>query len=233
MKILCVGDSWTKGWDIDPAVTWPYVLGRLLNAEVIVGANPGSDNETIVKTAQRLVKKYKPNLCIIGWSGVTRYFESKLFRSTQFSLSYVDPELSKKRDEWFENTSLNDLLDNWEYQISRVLGMGVPVMMFSVFGDVPARNHSEFLDKSFLEYLANLQGVDFKYKIPIFEFGFLHEDNITTENFAKKYLGDKWQYACVEREELRDTKYFLNCGHPNEDGHTAWAKHLKEIICQQ
>jgi hypothetical protein len=233
MKIVCVGDSWTKGWDIDPACTWPIILGKKLNAEIIVGANPGSDNETITKTAQRLVKKHKPDLCIIGWSGVTRYFESKLFRSTQFSLSYVEPELSDKRDQWFENHSLTDILDIWEYQISRVSGMGVPIIMFSVFGDKPARSHLNFLDKSFLEYLANRQGVNFRYNIPIFEFGFLHEDNRTTEKFATRYFNNKWQYACVEREELRDSKYFLNCGHPNIEGHSAWAEHLLEFICQQ
>ena len=233
MKILCVGDSWTKGWDIDPAVTWPYVLGKKLNAEIIVGANAGSDNETITKNTIRLVKKHKPDLCIIGWSGVTRYFKSKIFGSSQFSLSYVTPELSKERDEWFENISLTDILENWEYQISRVSGLGVPLLMFSVFGDTPLRKHLNFLDKSFLEYLANLQGVNFKYKIPIYEFDFLHQDNIVTENFAKKHFDAQWQYACVEREELRDSKYFLNCGHPNQDGHLAWATHLEQRICQR
>ena len=231
MKIVCVGDSWTKGWDIDPIDAWPQVLGRKINAEIIVGANGGSDNETITKTAEKLVKKHRPDLCIIGWSGVTRYFKSKFLSSEQFSLSYVEPELSAKRDQWFEDHSLNDILDTWEYYMSRVTSLGVPVIMFSVFGDTPARKHIEFLDNSFLEFLANLQGVKFKYQIPIFEFGFLHKDNTTTEKFAEKYFDKKWQYACVEREELRDSKYFLNCGHPNEAGHSAWAEYLESIIC--
>lgn len=234
MKIICVGDSWTKGWDIENEDdTWPYVLGRLLGAEVIVGAVNGADNGTITDTALKLIKKHKPDLCIVGWSGVTRYFKSTLFRSEQFSLSYVPPELTEKRAAWFRENSLDNILDNWEYQMSKIEGAGVPVLMFSVFGDKPKRNHLDLTEVSFLEYIANKQGIQFKYSIPIFEFDFLHEGNTVTDEFAKKYFPTTWQYACVEREELRDTENFFNCGHPNEKGHKLWAKYLKEIICQR
>jgi hypothetical protein len=229
MKILCIGDSWTSGYGIEKIEnTWPYVLGTMTGSEIIVGARCGADNKSISINAKNLVKKHKPDLCIVGWSGVTRYSK----RHDQFSLSYVLPELGQKRKKWFADHSMNDILEIWNSQIHEINNLSIPVLMFSVFGDRPNCSHKNFLKISFLEYLANKQGVIFKYDIPLFEFGFLHESNTVTENFAKKYFPETWQYACVEREQLRDTEYFFNCGHPNEKGHHAWAGYLKDTICQ-
>ena len=84
-----------------------------------------------------------------------------------------------------------------------------------------------------MEYLANHEGIYFKYSIPIFEFDFLHENNTVTQEFAQRNFRPDWEYACVEREEVRmrdQRQLFLPCGHPNLKGHRVWAQYLKATL---
>jgi hypothetical protein len=107
----------------------------------------------------------------------------------------------------------------------------VPVIQFSTFGDKPLKQYNNFLEISFLEYLANKQEIYFDYEIPMFEYDWLNKNNYKlTKKFGKRYFNRDWQRACVERETVRPGKYFLPCGHPNEKGHKLWGEYLKGKI---
>ena len=205
MKILVCGDSWSEAWD----VTYPW--HSYLDCNVVNVAKSGSTNEEI---CDQFLKNYNDSfdLTVIGWSGVTRFSRNTVLPQhpnihlNEFSL--VDDETIQ----FFKNVSLNDILKHWENKIESVLLMSqAPVLHFSVFGDRPLKKYDNFLNISFLEYLANKQNIFFKYDIPIFEYDWLNQQNYKlTKKFGKQYFNKNWQRACVEREFVRPGKYFFS-----------------------
>lgn len=225
MKVLVCGDSWTEAWEVD--TPWHSYL----DCEIVNVAVSGSSN---IDICSQFLENYNDNfdLVIIGWSGVTRYPGTTPFGDNcHYEFSSVD----ETTIEFFKDKSLNDILLDWEVNIKSVLSVSkVPVLQFSAFGDRPLKDYDNFLKESFLEVLANKQGIYFKYDIPIFEYDWLYENNLkVTEPFGKKYFPNHWKRACVERDSIRPGKYFLDCGHPNEEGHKVWGKFIKDKINDQ
>lgn len=218
MKILSCGDSWTYGYGLNPNESWPNYLGSNIKNT----SKCGSSNNHIL---DQFLDSYNNNydLVIIGWSGVTRLWDDKFHDFSTVDQIAID---------YYKNKTLDNILNKWDNQIQKVLKVSkVPVIQFSVFGDVPLKYYKNFIKISFLEFLANKQNVYFKYDIPIFEFDWLNENNlILTEEFGKKYFPKDWKKACVERENLRPSKYFLDCGHPNKEGQQLWGEFIKEKI---
>ena len=160
------------------------------------------------------------------------YNFKKLLYVADHIFSYRVKNINDYRLRNFKNTSLSDILDNWETYIKSVLSVStVPVLQYSVFGDKPKVQHERFLEKSYLEHLADCSNSSFEYKIPMFEFDWLNEQNYkVTKPFAVKYFDENWEKACVERENIRPSKYFQNCGHPNAAGHKIWANFINKQI---
>lgn len=219
-KILICGDSWTEGYGLDYKLAWPFYLIH----DVVNVAKSGSTN-------QQILEQFKENysididLVIIVWSGCTRH----CVKNEVYEFSTIH----KQSASFFKTKSLQNLLQVWESYIDEILKIStVPVLQYSVFGDQPTKEYPNFNKKSFLEYLANDQGVFFKYQIPIFEFGWLSKNNYDnfTKDFGKKYFPKKWKKACIERETIRDSKNFLICGHPSEEGHKVWASFIKNEV---
>lgn len=218
MKILICGDSWTEGYDIKSAEAWP----NFINYEFDNVAVSGSTNKQILS---QFLNNYNESydLVIIGWSGATRFIEDSLH---EFSC------VNKQTIKYFRDKSLVDILQSWDDCIKTVLNKSsVPIIQFSVFGDVPLIKYDKFIKEGFLEFLAEQQGMKFQYDIPIFEFDWLNEKNLKlTNSFAKKYFSKDWKRACVERELVRPGTYFLICGHPNAEGHKLWGNFIKGKI---
>jgi hypothetical protein len=218
MKLLICGDSWTGGYGVQPNEAWPNLLGT----EFINTSKWGATNNCI---KEQFLDSYNNNYdaVIIGWSGVTRFWKNALYDFSSVNETTLN---------YYKDKTLNDILYTWDNHIKFILEKSkVPVIQFSVFGDCPLIKYDNFLDKSYLEFLANKQNTYFKYNIPIFEFDWLNENNLLlTEEFGKKYFPKNWKRACVERENIRSTKYFLGCGHPNSEGHKLWAQHIKGVL---
>lgn len=228
--ILAVGDSWTYGYGLkNRQDTWPHVLANLLEMPVIISAKSGADNETICENTIKYIKRFNPKIVIIGWSGVSRIRHSKK-PYIQYSLSQVPSEDTEHRKQFFKNSNINELSTIWQSQMDRVNSVFNNALHFSVFGDQHCVSADNLLKISMLEYIANAQKVKFKYSIPIFEFDFLHHDNIVSEEFCNREFDNNWIKACIEREELRDSKMFFNCGHPKVKGHRSWAKYLRSVL---
>jgi lysophospholipase L1-like esterase len=229
--ILTIGDSWTKGYGLaNKTHSWPYVLSKLTSVPIKVSARSGADNDSIGENAIKSYRKYKPDIVIIGWSGISRIRHSKK-PYVQYSLSQVPNEDIPARKEFFKNSTLNNLSKKWIEQIEMVeQNVDARVIHFSVFGDQHSTKHKNLLEKSMLEFIAEKQKTNFKYNIPIFEFDFLHQDNLVAKKFCKRELGRDWKRACVERENLRSSKMFFDCGHPNQKGHAVWADYIKDIL---
>jgi hypothetical protein len=224
MKILVCGDSWSEPWGVTPTKAWHCYLGN----EIVNVARSGSTNEQI---CNQFLKNYNNSfdLIIIGWSGATRFTRSVPYNNHwQHEFSNVD----KSTVDFFKDKSLNDILLDWETKIEKVISHTTTlIIQFSVFGDTPLKQYDNFLKESFLEFLANKQGIRFKYQIPIYEFDWLCERNYKFINrFGKKYFPKDWKKAIVERDVVRPGEYFLPCGHPNLKGHKAWGEFIKEFV---
>lgn len=228
MRLVCLGDSWTEGYGIsDKNDTYPYILSKMLNRDCVVLARNGNDNLSIL-SAFKNISIRDTDILIIGWSGISRFYIGN-DAAKQFSLSYVPQENNLYRKSFFESHDIDFLRCNWQNQLDYVHQYD-NAFSFSVFGDKPLVWHKNMIKDSYLIFLANESGINFEYDIDIFEFDFLHELNNVAEHFFNKHNMPLWQKACVEREKIRPSKYFFNCGHPNEEGHKIWAQHLFKVI---
>lgn len=72
--IYCIGDSFTYGEELSNREidAYPYVLGRMLNDEVINLGKPATGNYRMVKRAMDVVLNKKPSLVVVGWSDPAR-----------------------------------------------------------------------------------------------------------------------------------------------------------------
>lgn len=218
--ILCIGDSWTKGWGVGEAETWPKLLERMTRTPVVVMAEHGACNSYIHELYNEGMKKYDPDYVIIGWSGVSRY-EGIGDLSEVFS---IEKEIHRKK--FFRNQTLKTFADDFNFWVSS----SPSNFQFSVFGDQNLIRNPKVHNTSFFEFLAKKAGYDFQYEIPFFEFDYLNEDNKVAQEFFERNRVPNWRRACVERELVReeDRTYFLECGHPNAAGHKLWAEYIHD-----
>lgn len=218
MTILICGDSWTAGCGVGLDFSWPTYL----DCDVKNVAKNGSTNQEIF---EQFLKHYNTNYnaVIIGWSGVTRIIDVNRYEFSAVNRDTIN---------FFEKKSLTDLIESWQSMIDKIIKIcNKPILQFSVFGDKPYKKYNNFIEISCLEYLANEQGCKFNYNIPIFEFDWLNKNNyLLTKKFAKKYFDKTWQKAIVEREIIRDTKNFLICGHPSQQGQHIWGNFIKKKL---
>lgn len=228
MKIACFGDSWTHGYGIDKFDTYPNKLQSYSNHTVENISRPGASNYEIFDFYTNTDKNY--DILIFCWSGITRTQTNDGL--LEFS-GAPSEELNIKRKEYFSNITMQDLFDKWEHLMIQINEENVDkkVFHFSVFGETPTKHIDNFYSPSFLEYLANEQGVYFEYDIPFFEFDFLNNGNLNiTEPFFKRHWHKDWKRACVERESIRPGKNFQICGHPTVRGNEIWSKYIWGII---
>jgi len=220
MKILVGGDSWTYGWGVDESERWTsYLTGH----DVTNVAVSGYDNRSIATAIEKEHVRNKGDfdLIITVWTSMSR------IRKYHF----VSPEDHKK----FNKISLSDMMMEFGRQVRRIEDLSTPVLHYTVFGDNFPFNVDNYYPTSMLEHLSRLSGYEWYLKIPWFESGMLHKDNEEfTKTFADKYFKDDWKYAVIEREMPMLDKcldYFLQCGHPNAEGHKQWSDVINERIC--
>lgn len=224
-KILCCGDSWTRGWGIDSKNTWTSLISDVKMFNV---AQSGASNfEIMDQVISNLNSNY--DILIIGWSGVTRYH----YKDHKFDFCWSAD--FKHRNHFFKNKSLKDIETDFLQMNEQINAMcknkGIKLIKFSVFGDLKYLWDGHYTDNSFLDFLSIKQGCKFTYDIPFFEYDFLSAVNLkNTRAFAKKYFPRHWEKAVIERNNVRPGQYFLSCGHPNELGHLAWAEYIEKYI---
>lgn len=65
--ILAVGDSFTEGWEVDDAESWPAYLEQRLGLPVVNGGIGGYGTDQIVLRAEQLLPVIAPKVLIIGF----------------------------------------------------------------------------------------------------------------------------------------------------------------------
>lgn len=231
MKIAVFGDSWTEGYGLtNNNSPWPNILADQIGASLDNYASSGSSNKVIFNRFQEVFSnKPEYDLIIVGWSGSTR----RNFKDEFFDFSYCTKQLDMDRKKYFENLSLQEIIQPTKFYIENIrqfcLNTSTRVIFFSVFDNALIEESEDYIPITFLEYMANNQGVEFKYNMPIFEFGWLNDKNYKlVERFAKNsnLNFNKIKKAIVEREEIRPSKNFLPCGHPSAIGHVKFANFI-------
>jgi hypothetical protein len=228
MKILCCGDSWTEGYGVKKEESWPFVLSSITGHDVETLSVNGATNSDISNFYITKTNNQKYDLIIFCWSGITR----NRILDNVLEFSSGKDKIHLERLKYFKNKSLNDLINYWQDLMNQVDTWDTTRKLhFSIFGDRPLVKKDNFYNGSFLEFLAEKQNMKFNYEIPIFEFDWLSEENYDLVNkFANQYFDKNWKKAIIEREDVRPGKYFLDCGHPNVEGHTLWAKFIASLI---
>ena len=235
MKILVAGDSWNYGYGLDSPFTerWDSLLEGHEIKNVSIS---GSGNALI----ERMIMEHYDNhdLIIVGWSSVQRVYLPGIPRPQKLVELVLDSEKSDEvlqaRLDFFQyESSYDKMFKDFKKQIRNVESLPCKVIHFTVFGDKFPVEVKHKIDKSFLEFLANLGGYKFLFDIPFFEYGFLMDtETHLIETFCDNHFPKDWRYACYERELpiLDECKYFLVCGHPSKLGHIEWSKRIEQEI---
>lgn len=71
IRIVTIGDSFTYGWGVEEADSWPRILGALLEedgyrVEILNLGKPGDSPHSYARTARRWIPQLKPDLVITG-----------------------------------------------------------------------------------------------------------------------------------------------------------------------
>ena len=232
MKVLVAGDSWTEGYGVPSNKTWDNYLPKEWNV-TNVGLN-GKGNRKIAGNIRQYFDDH--DLIIVGWSSPGRIswgYDNLDDCKIEVHYNPEDSmELKAKRLEYFETVTSDTLRKNFSKCILEIEGLPCKVIHFSVFGDSLPVEVKYSVDISYVEYLANLAGYEFLLDIPMWEYDYLHKDNVDiVKNIARNsgWSAD-WELACFERElpkiHIERNPYQLKCGHPSILGHEKWGKKI-------
>lgn len=115
-RILCVGDSWTYGWGVDIAQSWPMQLETYLHehghpeAEVINCGKPGQFTTSYKSGLQAMLPLLKPDLVILGvlqLDDLAQLYEHHYFEQKQQSAP------PRQQDEHTLHSTLSGFLHNF------------------------------------------------------------------------------------------------------------------------
>ena len=229
MRVLVAGDSWTSGYGVESQQTWNNYLPK--HWDVTNVGEPGAGNRNIASNIRHYFDDH--DLIIVGWSSPGRIDECEIEVHYRPEASM---ELQAKRLEYFETVTSDTLRKNFSKYILEIEGLPCKVIHFSVFDDSLPVEVKHSVDISYMEYLANLAGYEFLLDIPMWEYDYLHKDNVDiVKNIARNsgWSAD-WELACFERElpkiHIERNQYQLECGHPSVLGHEKWGMKIVGLI---
>lgn len=230
-RVNIFGDSWTAGYGA--AKNWAECLHSTLIPNNL--AQHGNDNEKILQSViENLELGVRPRFLVVAWSSIARRMkEYGDIGLHTYPEDFPDKKLADADQlHLFKHTSTDRMYEEWKSQIIRVNEMAalgqIKVFHFSVFGEKPNWECDNFYG-SFIDILANANGTPFKYELPMFEYDMANDANPMKKHYADLF-GKNWEYAVAEREVLRSTKYFADCGHPNDAGHRVLSNFIQEQI---
>ena len=91
--ILAVGDSYTEGWEVDDAQTWPAHLERMTGRPVLNGGVGGYGTDQIILRAEQLLPIVRPKILIVG------FLEFDIFRSAHSHFGAPKPYFTLENGE--------------------------------------------------------------------------------------------------------------------------------------
>ena len=92
-QILAVGDSYTEGWEVDDANTWPAHLERMTGRPVLNAGVGGYGTDQIVLRAEQLLPIVRPKILVVG------FLEFDIFRSAHSHFGAPKPYFTLEKGE--------------------------------------------------------------------------------------------------------------------------------------
>ena len=128
MKILCLGDSFTKGSELqDPARSaWPTQLGQLLNAEVINQAEYGGSNDMMFRKAIESFDQDSYDIIFVAWTEAHRmeiylnepkFMERRHYAPGPLSINHHWGDLSWTKEYYSNHYNEEFFLRKWLCQV--------------------------------------------------------------------------------------------------------------------
>jgi hypothetical protein len=91
--ILAVGDSYTEGWEVNDAETWPAQLERLLGRAVLNAGVGGYGTDQIILRAEALLPVVRPKVVIVG------FLEFDIYRAAHTHFGAPKPYFTLEKGE--------------------------------------------------------------------------------------------------------------------------------------
>lgn len=133
MKILALGDSFTKGSELqDPSnSSWPIALGKLTNAVVDNHAEYGGSNDMMFRKAVELTAQQSYDLVIVAWTESHRmevylnepiYMERRQYTPGPLSVNHHWGELTWTKEYYTNHSNEEYFLRKWLCQVVALQG---------------------------------------------------------------------------------------------------------------
>jgi len=121
--VLAVGDSFTEGWEVADAESWPAVLEQMSGVPVVNAGVGGYGTDQIIMRAEQLIPIAKPKVLIVGFleSDIDRAGHS-VFGAPKPYFSIENNELRYHPPEPLEPVATSGLLSSIAYRLRDALG---------------------------------------------------------------------------------------------------------------
>jgi hypothetical protein len=212
MILYVNGDSNSAGTDLtDISRSWPHILSRQLDCDLINHASPGASNAKISRTLQEFINQYTGDVndifFIVGWTSWER--EEWIYNGQFFSVNAgekinLTPELNNRYKQWVTEQNFETMCSKSKY-----------------WHDEIYKWHTWFLTNNIRHLFFN-SVMSFQYEVvPSDQFHVAWE-----ENFLEPYDSDYSYYHYLKNHGYPQTKY---C-HFLEPAQEVWAKVLHKFI---
>ena len=246
MSLVANGCSFTQGYYLDDkTMTWPNVLGKMLNTTVSNLAIGGGSNDRIFRTStQHLHLNQKIDFLVIGWTGIARseipLHNGSYLKITPFRLSAENGSLQSNPSTEY----LNDFGKNfyqWHYNkfvwTKNLLCNIITLQMLCDKEKIKLKQFFAFepliVDPTYIAKLCDDSYEFFKLENLPFPPVDARDRNVELiQNLVKQIDTSTW--IGWPNTTMQDScKNFKSdqAGHPMEDGHQHWAQTVYDSLC--
>ena len=245
-SIVCLGDSFTYGWGVDTAYTYPRQLERILNDrnpqrcfKVFNLAVPGSNSSQHLKYLQHLLHKYKKIDLVILLTGT----------NDRWNLAYsnIDKFVVKRKIYDKERLKIKIFLADLRiYKTVKIMLLNLKGKTFKSEVDTfkqvrRSENIDEHIFKQSFEYnliqIIRLgQANNVKIILQDYPWGDVYEDNMI-KTISKRYKVPFVEHSVAFSAELKELSlkdlFIYDNSHPNEYGCKIMAEGLYKVISKE
>jgi hypothetical protein len=215
-----------RGGNLPP--TWPNILGRFINYDVMNCAYGGSSNYNIFMQFSNVSHLIKKNdILIFGWTQLARFIAANFVENI---FNNVVPAGENYENLGMSQTTINEILINRTHEIWRQEVLSWINVIDSFCNNIGAENYHWTSDENIFNVDKQSVRNDKKF-IVVRDPAAVDNDFYVNKHSMMWYLTHQDHYGGTQKGKIMDeTNYEINDGHMGELGHQLQAEIFHEHL---